>query len=163
MSETDRLVAAAADYPVRFVGPYAAAPGRPRTRVAIVACMDARIDVFSLFGLEPGDAHVIRNAGGLVTEDALRSLAISQRALGTEEVILVHHTRCGMQGLDDEALARDLEAATGRRPSWSAGGFADPAEDVRRSKAIIEADPFIPSKQVRGFVFDVNSGVLEEI
>lgn len=163
MGGTDRLLAAASDYPSRFAGPYGGTPGQPRTQVAIVACMDARIDVFSLFGLEPGDAHVIRNAGGLVTDDALRSLAISQRLLGTDEIVLVHHTRCGMQGLDDDALAQDLEMDTGRRPAWSAGGFADPVEDVRRSMAAIEADPFIPSKKVRGFVFDVDAGTLDEV
>lgn len=162
MTETDRLLASAA----RYASTWPADPpaGRPATGVAIVCCMDARIDVYSLFGLEPGDAHVIRNAGGLVTDDTIRSLAISQRFLGTREVILVHHTSCGMQGLDDESFAATLEAETGSRPAWTAGGFADPAEDVARSAERIRSTPWIPSRDaVRGFVFDVATGRLDEV
>ena len=162
MTNTDRLLASAADYAQRW--PADPPAGRPATGVAIVACMDARIDVYSLFGLAPGDAHVIRNAGGLLTDDAIRSLAISQRFLGTREIILVHHTACGMQGLDDEAFASTLEAETGTRPDWRAGGFADPVEDVRASMARIKATPWIPERDsVRGFVFDVATGQLQEV
>ena len=137
---------------------------RPRRQVAVVACMDSRIDLFALLGLAVGDAHVIRNAGGIITDDTIRSLAISQRFLGTREIVLVHHTKCGLQGLDDEQVAADLEAETGQRPGWRAGGFTDPAEDVRRSIAAVRADPFIAAKEsVRGFVFDVETGALEEV
>lgn len=162
MSQTERFVANAKTNPDRYrvhVGQTA----RPTAGVAIVACMDSRLDLFSLFGLELGEAHIIRNAGGLVTDDVLRSLAISQRFLGTEEIILVHHTGCGAHGLDDAAFVETLFAETGQRPGWKPGGFADPAEDVRESMARIEADPFLVSKKVRGFVFDVADGRLEEV
>lgn len=162
MTSTDQLLENAGRYAAGY--PDEPPAGRPSTGVAIVACMDARIDVYRLFGLEPGQAHVIRNAGGLVTEDAIRSLAISQRYLGTEEIILVHHTSCGMQGLDDEALASELEKETGSRPAWRAGGFADPHEDVRASALAIRDCPYIPSRdQLRGFVFDVDTGRLDEV
>ena len=162
MTNTDRLLASATDYAQQW--PADPPAGRPAIGVAIVACMDARIDVYSLFGLAPGDAHVIRNAGGLVTDDAIRSLAISQRFLGTKEIILVHHTSCGMQGLDDEAFASTLESETGSRPSWTAGGFTDPVEDVRASVERIRKNPWIPERDsVRGFVFDVATGRLDEV
>ncbi|HLI53005.1 MAG TPA: carbonic anhydrase [Acidimicrobiales bacterium] len=126
--------------------------------------MDARIDVHSLFGLSPGDAHVIRNAGGLVTDDTVRSLCISQRLLGTTEVILVHHTNCGMLGLDDDTFAADVERDTGRRPPWRAGGFADAGDDVRRSVQMLRECPFLPARDaIRGFVLDVDNGPLEEV
>jgi carbonic anhydrase len=163
VSATDRLVANSATY-VERAGHDGSRPVRPGLGLAIVACMDSRIDLFALFGLDVGDAHVIRNAGGLITDDAVRSITISQRFLGTREIVLVHHTDCGLHGLDDERFAAELEAETGRRPGWRAGGFADPAEDVRRSIEAIRADPFIPVKEsVRGFVFDVSSGQLEEV
>ncbi len=163
MSETERLIANAASYPERY-GTHSDIVAPPALGVTIVTCMDSRIDLFALFGLEIGDAHVIRNAGGLVTEDTLRSLAISQRFLATREIILVHHTRCGIHGLDDEELADSLEQETGVRPPWRAGGFVDPAADVRRSMQAIAADPFIPNKDsVRGFVFDVTTGELSEV
>lgn len=161
MSQTDRLVANAATYPERS-GHDGSRPTQPALKLAIVCCMDSRIDLFSLFELKVGDAHVIRNAGGLVTDDTVRSLAISQRFLETREILLVHHTKCGLHGLDDEQLAADLEAETGMRPTWTAGGFADPYDDVRRSMERIRSDPFIPSKVVRGFVFDVTTGELKE-
>ena len=163
MSSSDGLVANAKAYRESgAIDPGLA--GRPALGVAVVACMDARIDVYSLLGLRPGDAHVIRNAGGLVTDDAVRSLAISQRALGTREIVLIHHTSCGMQGLDDEKLAAELEAETGQRPPWTAGGFDDPVEDVRRSIRLLRSNPFIPARDsIRGFVFDVKSGELEEV
>jgi carbonic anhydrase len=125
--------------------------------------MDARLDVWSLLGLEVGEAHVIRNAGGLLTDDAIRSLVISQRALGTTEIVLVHHTRCGMQGLDDAEFAESLEAATGQRPAWAAGGFTDVEQDLRESMAAVRDNPFLTSTAVRGFVFDVDDGTLREI
>jgi carbonic anhydrase len=137
---------------------------RPSTGVAVVACMDARLDVFALFGFSRGDAHVIRNAGGVVTDDVIRSLTISQRFLGTKEIILVHHTQCGLQDFDDEAFAAELEAETGSRPEWRARGFTDAAADMRRSIEAIRSNPYIPSRdQVRGFVFDVVDGRLHEV
>ena len=162
MTSTDRLIGHAGKYPPDYAES-AGRPGRPTAGVAVVACMDARLDVWSLLGLEVGEAHVIRNAGGLLTDDAIRSLVISQRALGTTEIVLIHHTRCGMQGLDDEAFASELETWAGRRPSWRAGGFGDVDQDVRESMAAVRADPFLISKQVRGFVFDVDDGSLREV
>jgi carbonic anhydrase len=135
----------------------------PASHVAVVTCMDARIDVFRLFGLAPGDAHILRNAGGIVTDDVIRSLTLSQRLLGTTEVVLVHHTGCGMLSFVDSELADRIEAETGSRPAFELGAFRDLEEDVRRSIARIEASPFVPHKQVRGFVYDVDTGRLEEV
>lgn len=163
MSSMDQLVANAARYAERS-GHDGQLAAPPALGVAVVACMDARIDLYALLGLRPGDAHLIRNAGGLITDDAIRSLAISQRYLGTGEIMLVHHTKCGMQGLDDERLADELEAETGQRPEWRAGGFADAEDDVRQSMERIQRSPFIPIKEsVRGFIFDVESGQLREV
>lgn len=136
---------------------------RPRLGVAVVACMDSRIDVFRIFGLEAGDAHVIRNAGGVITDDVIRSLALSQRLLGTTEVVLVHHTGCGMLTFRDEELAEQIEAETGHRPPFALEAFADVDEDVRRSIARIEASPFVLHKRIRGFVYDVDEGSLREV
>jgi carbonic anhydrase len=139
-------------------------PMPPATRTAIVACMDARLDPHAIFGLSEGDAHVIRNAGGAVTDDAIRSLAISQRLLGTEEIILVHHTDCGMLTFTDEGFARQIQQDTGIRPPWAAEAFSDLNEDVRQSMARLKASPFIPKKTaVRGFVYDVKTGKLNEV
>jgi carbonic anhydrase len=161
VTASDHLVEAARRAEASWPGPL---PVKPSTGVAVVACMDARIDVHSLFGLSPGDAHVIRNAGGLVTDDTVRSLAISQRLLGTTEVVLVHHTNCGMLGLDDDAFAADVEKDAGRRPSWRAGGFTDAAEDVRQSMQALRECPFLPARDaIRGFVLDVDTGALEEV
>jgi carbonic anhydrase len=136
----------------------------PAKGLAVVACMDARMNLYDILGLEPGDAHVIRNAGGTVGDEEIRSLAISQRKLGTREVILIHHTDCGMQGLDDEQFARELEQEAGVRPPWAAGGFHDLERDVRDSIARVRESPFIPHKEsVRGFVYDVNTGRLSEV
>jgi carbonic anhydrase len=163
VSETDRLVKQAQEYPARYGDTHIGLSARPERRVAVVACMDARMDMFALFGLGVGDAHIIRNAGGLVSDDAVRSLAISHRFLGTREIVLVHHTGCGLYRFDDEKFAAELEAETGHRPTWRAGGFADPFEDVRRSIELIRSDPFILHKdEVRGFVFDVDTGALTE-
>ena len=136
----------------------------PARKVAVVACMDARVDPCAALGLRAGDAHIIRNAGGVVTEDAIRSLAISQRLLGTEEIILIHHTECGMLTFTDDAFRRSIEDDVGIGPAWAAGAFADLDEDVRQSIARIEASPFIPRKHsVRGFVYDVATGRLREV
>jgi carbonic anhydrase len=161
MSVTDEFLAANKDYQSGFTGPLPLPPAR---KVAVLACMDARLDPAKILGLEEGDAHVIRNAGGVATEDAIRSLTISQRLLGTEEIVLLHHTDCGMVTFSDDAFRRDIEEETGIRPSWSAEAFTDPAADVRQSVNRIKASPFIPrTDRVRGFVFDVATGGLEEV
>jgi carbonic anhydrase len=136
----------------------------PAKRVAVVACMDARLNPYGLLGLEEGDAHVIRNAGGVITDDEIRSLAISQRLLGTEEIMLIHHTDCGMLTFGDDDFRRQLQDDTGIKPEWAAETFSDLDEDVRQSIARIKASPFIPHKDhVRGFVYDVHSGELREV
>ena len=146
---------------VRALGGLAA---KGTQKVAVVACMDSRLDVFAVLGLTPGDAHVIRNAGGIVTEDTIRSLAISQRLLGTEEILLIHHTGCGMLSFTDEELCSALEAQTGARPTWAPGAFTDLADSVRQSIARITASPFIPrTDAVRGFVLDLATGRLAEV
>jgi carbonic anhydrase len=162
MSVTDELLGTAAGYAASF--DKGSLPMPPGKRVAIVACMDARVNPYGIFGLSEGDAHVIRNAGGAITDDAIRSLAISQRLLGTEEIILVHHTDCGMLTFTDEGFARQIQADTGIRPPWSAEAFSDLDEDVRQSMARLKASPFLPKKSaVRGFVYDVKSGKLNEV
>ena len=139
-------------------------PLPPAKRVAIVACMDARLNPYGLLGLHEGDAHVIRNAGGVVTDDEIRSLAISQRLLGTEEIMLIHHTDCGMLTFGDDDFRRSVQEETGIKPEWAAETFSDLDEDVRQSIARIKASPFIPRKDdVRGFVYDVHSGRLREV
>jgi carbonic anhydrase len=139
-------------------------PLPPAKRVAIVACMDARLNPYGLLGLHEGDAHVIRNAGGVITDDEIRSLAISQRLLGTEEIMLIHHTDCGMLTFHDDDFRRQVQEDTGIKPEWAAEAFSDLDEDVRQSIARIKASPFIPRKdQVRGFVYDVHSGGLREV
>jgi carbonic anhydrase len=138
-------------------------PMPPARKLAVVACMDARIVVSRLLGLEEGDAHVIRNAGGVITDDAIRSLAISQRLLGTEEIVLIHHTDCGMLTFSDDAFKRSIQDETGVKPAWAAEAFGDLDEDVRQSIARIQASPFIPRKNVRGFVYEVESGKLREV
>jgi carbonic anhydrase len=136
----------------------------PARKLAIVACMDVRLNPYEVLGIELGDAHLIRNAGGIVGDEELRSLAVSQHKLGTREVILIHHTDCGMLGLDDEEFARELEEKAGQRPPWAAGGFPDLEQDVRESIARIRESPFIPHKDsVRGFVYDVETGKLAEV
>jgi carbonic anhydrase len=136
----------------------------PKRKLAVLACMDARLDVHKILGLEEGDAHVIRNAGGVVTEDAIRSLVISQRLLGTEEIVLIHHTDCGMLTFKDDEVKRQIQQDTGVRPPFALEAFADQEEDVRQSIARIEASPFIPKKSsVRGFVYDVRTGRLNEV
>jgi carbonic anhydrase len=139
-------------------------PLPPARKVAIVACMDARLNPYGLLGLREGDAHVIRNAGGVVTDDATRSLAISQRLLGTEEIILIHHTDCGMLTFTEDSFKRAIQDEVGIKPAWGVETFTDLDEDVRQSIARIQASPFIPRKRsVRGFVYDVATGRLREV
>jgi carbonic anhydrase len=139
-------------------------PLPPAKRVAIVACMDARLNPYGLLGLHEGDAHVIRNAGGVITDDEIRSLAISQRLLGTEEIMLIHHTDCGMLTFRDDDFRRQVQQDTGIKPEWPAESFDDLEGDVRQSIARIKASPFIPKKdQVRGFVYEVATGALREV
>jgi carbonic anhydrase len=138
-------------------------PAPPAKKLAVVACMDARLIPTRVLGLEEGDAHVIRNAGGVVTDGEIRSLAISQHLLGTEEIVLLNHTDCGMLNLTDEEFASRMEEETGSRPQWSAESFSDLDENVRESIRRIVASPFIPHKNVRGFVYDVKTGALREV
>ena len=139
-------------------------PLPPARKVAVLACMDARLNPYGLLGLNEGDAHVIRNAGGVVTDDEIRSLAISQRLLGTREIILIHHTDCGMLTFTDDGFKQQIQDETGLKPEWAAEAFTDLGEDVRQSIARIKASPFIPhTDAVRGFVFDVATGKLNEV
>lgn len=161
MSVTDEYLANNEAYAATFSGPL---PLPPAKHVAVLACMDARLDVARALGIAEGEAHVIRNAGGVVTDDEIRSLAISQHLLGTTEIILVHHTDCGMLTFTDDQLADQLEAATGQRPSWAAESFTSLEDDVRTSIQRITDSPFVPVKDsVRGFVFDVATGRLAEV
>jgi carbonic anhydrase len=161
MSVTDELLANNTRYAENFTGPL---PLPPAKHVAVVACMDARINVYGVLGLNEGEAHVIRNAGGVVTEDEIRSLAISQRLLGTTEIILIHHTDCGMLTFTDDEFKKSIQDDTGIKPPWAAEAFSDLAEDVRQSIARIRNSPFVPSKDsIRGFIFDVATGKLEEV
>jgi carbonic anhydrase len=161
MSAIDDLLRNASDYAKDFDrGGLPPAPGR---KVAVLACMDARLDPARLLGLREGDAHVIRNAGGVVTDDAIRSLAISQRLLGTTEVVLIQHTGCGMLTFTDDEFKRDVKEDTGVVPEWPVETFDDLDASVRRSVARIEASPFLPHRDaVRGFVYDVETGTLRE-
>ena len=162
MSVTDELLRNAEQYASSFQKGDLPLP--PAKKVAVVACMDARLIPSRVLGLEEGDAHVIRNAGGVVTDDEIRSLAISQRLLGTEEIILIHHTDCGMLTFRDDEFRRAIQDDTGIKPEWAAESFSDVDEDVRQSIARIKASPFIPRKdQIRGFVYDVHNGRLREV
>jgi carbonic anhydrase len=161
MSVTDELLANNARYAETFSGPL---PLPPAKHVAVVACMDARLNVYGLLGLNEGEAHVIRNAGGVVTDDEIRSLSISQRLLGTKEIILIHHTDCGMLTFTDDEFKKGIQDETGLKPQWAAESFTDLDTDVRQSVNRIKASPFIPhTDQVRGFVFDVATGNLNEV
>ena len=162
MSTTDDLLRNAERYAADFAKGDLPLP--PARKVAIVACMDARLMPSRLLGLEEGDAHVIRNAGGVVTDDEIRSLSISQRLLGTEEIILIHHTDCGMLTFTDDEFKRSVQDETGVKPEWAPEAFSDLDEDVRQSVARIKASPFIPRKDgVRGFVYEVETGRLREV
>jgi carbonic anhydrase len=162
MSVTDELLANNARYATDvFGGPKPLPPAR---HVAVVACMDARLHPGRILGLQEGDAHVIRNAGGVVTDDVIRSLAISQRLLGTTEILLIHHTDCGMLTFTDDQFTEQLQQDTGQRPGWTANAFGDIEADVRESIRRIENSPFVKEKgSVRGFVFDVSNGKLNEV
>ena len=162
MTVIDELLQNATSYAETFDKADLALP--PARRVAIVACMDARLNPHALLGLEEGDAHVIRNAGGVITDDEIRSLAISQRLLGTEEIMLIHHTDCGMLTFTDDELRRQIQDETGVKPAWAAEAFDDLEEDVRQSIARIESSPFIPRKdKIRGFVYEVETGRVREV
>ncbi len=162
MSTTDEFVANADRYADHF--DHGGLPMPPGKQVAVLACMDARLNPYGLLGLSEGDAHVIRNAGGVVTEDAIRSLTISQRLLGTTEIVLIHHTDCGMLTFQDDDVKRQIEADTGLRPPFALEAFPDVEADVRQSIARIKASPFIPRRDaVRGFVYEVESGKLREV
>jgi len=162
MSTTDELLENAKGYAASFdKGDLPMPPGR---KIAIVACMDARLNPYGLLGLQEGDAHVIRNAGGVITNDEIRSLAISQRLLGTEEIVLIHHTDCGMLTFTDDEFRRSIQDDVGIKPDWAAEAFPDVDEDVRQSLARVNASPFIPKKDsVRGFVYEVETGSLREV
>jgi len=162
MTAIDELLANNEAYAARF--DKADLPLPPARKLAIIACMDARLSPYAMLGLKEGDAHVIRNAGGVVTDDEIRSLAISQRLLGTEEVMLIHHTGCGMLTFSDDDFKRQIEEDTGIKPGWAAEAFGDLDADVRQSIARIKASPFIPHKDhVRGFVYEVETGRLREV
>jgi carbonic anhydrase len=161
MAKTDELLENNRRYAESFSGPL---PLPPSAGLAIVACMDARLNVYGILGLQDGEAHVIRNAGGVITEDEIRSLAISQRLLGTREIILIHHTDCGMLTFTDDGFKASIEAETGLKPAWAAEAFSDLDRDVRQSMRRITTSPFIPhTDAVRGFVFDVATGLLTEV
>ena len=159
---TDDLLANNAAYALEFNdGDLAVAP---RRNLAVVACMDSRMDIFGILGLEHGEAHVIRNAGGVITDDVVRSLCVSQRLLGTQEVILLHHTDCGLQKVTDDAFKAELEAELGVTPQWAVESFIDPVADVRQSIRRLHLSPFIRYKDhIRGFVYDVSTGLLDEV
>jgi carbonic anhydrase len=161
MSKTDELLANNRRYAESFGGQL---PMLPSGGVAVVACMDARLNVYGILGLKEGEAHIIRNAGGVVTDDEIRSLAISQRLLGTREIILIHHTDCGMLTFTDDAFKAAIEAETGVKPGWAAEAFSDLDADVRQSMRRVTMSPFVPhTDAVRGFVFDVSTGLLHEV
>lgn len=161
MTVTDDYLANNVDYASGFKGPL---PMPPSKHIAIVACMDARLDVYRMLGIKEGEAHVIRNAGCVVTDDVIRSLAISQRLLGTREIILLHHTDCGMLTFTDDDFKRAIQDETGIRPMWSPESYPDAVEDVRQSLRRIEVNPFVTKHtSLRGFVFDVATGKLNEV
>lgn len=162
MSVTDELLQGNQSYAENFR--QSGLPIPPARKVAVVACMDARLDVYRLLGLNLGEAHVIRNAGGVVTDDVIRSLLLSQRLLATEEIVLIHHTDCGMLTFNDDTLKAEIENDTGLRPPFALEAFGDPRADTRQSLRRIKASPYLPRKEsVRGFVYDVNTGRLDEV
>ena len=162
MAVTDQLVENAARHAENRGASDLASP--PRLRLAVVACMDARLNVHEILGLAPGDAHVISNAGGVITDDEIRSLSISQHLLGTEEIVLIHHTDCGMLSFTDDEFAARMEEAVGERPDWRAHSFADLAGDVREQARKLRESPFVPrTDAVRGFIYDVGTGELVEV
>jgi carbonic anhydrase len=162
VSNTDELLRNAESYAAGFEKSDLPLP--PARKIAVLACMDARVNPYGLLGLQEGDAHIIRNAGGVVTDDEIRSLSISQRLLGTEEIVLIHHTDCGMLTFTDDEFKRSVQDEVGIKPEWAVEAFPDLDEDVRQSIARIQASPFIPRKDsVRGFVYEVETGRLREV
>ncbi len=158
----DALIAHNVEYAARFDG--AGALVEPRRNLAIVACMDSRMDIFEMLGLGYGDAHVIRNAGGVITDDVIRSLCLSQRFLGTREIILLHHTDCGLQQVTEDTFKQELESELGVKPWWALESFSDPYADTRQSMRRLDMTPFVPYKEhVRGFVYEVETGLLHEV
>ena len=160
MAEYEQMLAANEEWARSFSGGLPVAPAR---KVAVVACMDSRMPLFPLLGLAVGDAHVIRNAGGVITEDTIRSLTISQHVLGTREIVLVHHTDCGLQKTDDQSFADLVEQATGARPPWAARTFTDVDADVRESIRLLQESPYLLSKDICGTVYDVATGRLRQV
>ena len=160
MAEIDRMLLANEEWARRFPGAH---PVRPARAVAVVACMDSRMPLFGLLGLDVGDAHVIRNAGGVVTDDTVRSLTVSQHLLGTREIVLIHHTECGLEGAEEGAFADQVEQATGHRPPWPVRAFTDVDADVRESMRLLRESPYLLSHEVRGTVYDVATGHLREV
>jgi len=160
VAEIDRMLEANEEWARRFPG---SKPVRPARAVAVVACMDSRMPLFGMLGLDIGDAHVIRNAGGVITEDTIRSLTISQHVLGTREIVLVHHSECGLEATDEQAFADQVEQATGHRPPWPVRAFTDVDADVRESMRLIRESPYLLSHEVRGTVYDVTTGRLREV
>ena len=161
MTVTDQYLKNNEEYAAGFTGPL---PLPPSKHVAVLACMDARLDVYRILGIHEGESHVIRNAGGVVTDDEIRSLAISQRLLGTTEIILIHHTDCGMLTFTDDDFKKSIQDEVGIKPAWSAEAFSDLDEDVRQSLRRIQSSPFITATtSLRGFVFDVATGKLAEV
>ena len=161
MTVTDQYLENNKKYAASFQGPL---PLPPKNQIAVLACMDARINVYAALGIQEGESHVIRNAGGVVTDDEIRSLSISQRLLGTKEIILIHHTDCGMLTFSDDEFKKSIQDETGIKPEWAAEAFSDLEVDVKQSVARIKQSPFIPhTDQVRGFIFDVATGLLSEV
>jgi carbonic anhydrase len=160
VDEIDRMLQANEEWARRFPG---SKPVRPARAVAVVACMDSRMPLFGMLGLAVGDAHVIRNAGGVITDDILRSLTVSQHVLGTREIVLVHHSECGLEATDEQAFADQVEQATGHRPPWPVRAFTDVDADVRESMRLIRESPYLLSHEVRGTVYDVTTGRLREV
>ncbi|MEX0757003.1 MAG: carbonic anhydrase [Acidimicrobiia bacterium] len=159
---TDELVSHNAEYAARFTD--ADLQVTPQRRLAVVACMDSRMDIFQILGLGNGEAHIIRNAGGVITDDVIRSLCLSQRLLGTREVVLLHHTDCGLQKVDENEFKAELEAELGIKPWWALESFDDPHRDVAQSMRRLQLTPFVPHRdEVRGFVYDVTTGRLDEV
>ncbi len=161
MSATDEFIRNNAAYATAFDS--GGLPTPPRKQVTVVTCMDSRMDIFAILGLNNGEAHIIRNAGGVVTDDVIRSLAISQRKLGTREIVLIHHTECGMLTFTDDEFREQLQRDAGMKPPWSPESFTDLDAEVRSSITRIRMSPFIQHKNVRGFVYDVNDGRLREV
>ncbi|HUX05536.1 MAG TPA: carbonic anhydrase [Acidimicrobiales bacterium] len=161
MSVIDDLVAHNREYVARHG--HRELPTAPQLRLAVLTCMDSRLDLFGALGLDLGEVHLIRNAGGIATDDAVRSLLLSQRLLGTRAIMAIHHTRCGLESFDEEALQRELELDYGQRPGFRLGAYSDTDRDVRETVEILRTSPFIDGTEIRGFVFDVDDGALREV